>query len=366
MHDVLFITQDARTTETFFRAPTEGLENLRIWVVVDNRSNVLNKIIPKNKDKLSPWRVRPEPDLNLIQGCIDRARDRNIAVFPKLIDGSAIFNHYNQLWKLNSDQIEFRRWHAMAVCLSAVSALHDFYGVEKVMFLDDDTFALQDMSDMFAHGYASGPSFHFGKINKSQEDHVLFGYLKDCLHNVYGSDIVEDLTIEGYDKSPACGGTYLLSDLSRYTEFLREIHTHGSFPKMVMDLQKGKRSGSSICRHIDMAINGLVTRAMGGHRYTSADVRVNLIANRKKGRAGFPKTIRSVPKLLHYVCAQYVKYWTAEWLTMIEKSQDSKGKLIYKTPDRFFDLPDEPLEETVKLSGGIERTYWMHKGRDEG
>ena len=344
MTDVLIITQCPRIVKTFLTVEPKCLEGTRIWVFVDNRNKSTN-IVPFARDKAKQFKVRPSGDMDLIQAAIDSAIEEcNPPVFPHAINGEKLVKHYDDLWNLNSIQRDFRRWHMSSVRFSALSVMKDFYGVDKILALDDDTALFQNPKDMVdRHDNAMNNGGVCAKINKGPYDPEVFGMIADCIGH--------KISIEEYDELPLSWGAIVASNMDNYTQVFKDFYSHPTIAETFLRLQSESRKPSGVLRTIDQVVCGVYQKMVNGTIFKSTEIRFQG-SRKQNGRADYPKTVRSLPVVFHYCDTQLMKWMSAEWVASLIRAKFSSGAEYYQTPIWWYDLPNYPLKETIDLYNG--------------
>lgn len=341
--DIVIVTQCPRLTRSFLQSSPECFEGNRVWVFVDNRQRS-HENVPLVRDKAKQFKVRPVGDMSLIQSAIDISVAEGVPVFPHAIDGKSLVGHYNDIWNLTSEQRDFRAWHMSSVKLSAFSAMHDFYGVDNILILDDDTFLFRNPSELqekYKDAMTDGGIM--SKINQGPYDSEMFDIMSECVgHN---------MDIHEYDKQPLNCGVVIASNLEEYTNVFKNIYQHPDFASKAFRYQNNFRHPSGVLRTIDQTSIGSHQKKIGAGVFENSEARTQG-SRKKNGRADYQKSMRTVPYVFHYVDTQLMKWMTAEWLTFLEKNKTNSGKEYMKTPDRWYKLPNRPLEETVALYRG--------------
>lgn len=260
MHDILIPTSNHILLHNFLTTPSpEIFEGCRIWVVQDDRVIDRDNINGHNLEIHEHWLQRQMSFPENIQAVITSAIGRGVPVYPYAISGSAIIGHYSNKWDLFNPYISQLWNYPMSVKILAVSALQEFYGVERVLALDDDTLFFNPAWTLFEpNGMAMAScdsltpidSFRHGADVTFQRLSVIAGFQHGALQ--------PRAAMKAYNELGYIGCTILMDRISEYTENWKMVFTD----KLIIEDTKSK-----VKRYLSQNLVGIMSMIHGAHIY---------------------------------------------------------------------------------------------------
>lgn len=320
MNDILVPTTNHHLVHNFLTTPDpKNFEGCRIWIVEDNR--VIDR---ETRGTHSCWNRRPVSVNGNVQKVVTNAVELGLPVFPHVISGREIVRHYVEKWKTKAEHTHHMWQYPMTAKILAVSALHDFYGVQSILALDDDTVFFNPASRLFRHSNAMA-AFRMNKrdaipIKDKGKSSATFARLSEIAGYAHGA-YEPSSAIKIYNALGFIGAAIKLVEIPEYTEHWRDVF---------QDSLIVEDKTSHVKKHLSQNLVGIMQIVRDGYIYD----------HRHDGEV-FTSGVESATSserdkriyvdwenltLYHYICGQMRKPLAAYWISRASKCETSTGR----------------------------------------
>lgn len=302
MKDIVVITCDARLLNAFLNYPVsvgkEKWNGCRIWAVTDNR---VRHITEWNERQSKHFWQREHTGFDSIQKVISSAVGNGFPIYPSLISGYSIVQHYLDKWgdELSKDCYGFLKTNVFSVKVLAACAMRDFFDLETVVTMDDDMAIFHPISELLDFDFAFSSTRNtslkpFPHSDKNKEDFAILSEI-----TTQGS-----VTFENYVEAAPNAGAMLTSDIKGYEDMWRRIFTN----KQIASFR------SHIASMIDQVAVPQWLIMNGAHIYSNESYGGDFFFSSPGPK--FQKRRYMNPKVWHYAsCRMEYKPFVAEWLS---------------------------------------------------
>ena len=326
----------------------EIADRVRLWVATDDRPRPK---LPASKDAWKLWRARPAyPEF--VKKQLQIARADGLPVYPYLISGKILTSYFNDVWKLDSIQREFRSTHPMTVKNDIIYGIKDLYGVDDFIYIDEDIRFFENPERLFEYDYAMASEGIFNRFSTKEVGINAMRAYSRCANWELGFTHPDE-AITMNNKQTRSGGVLRVKDPEDYGRGLKAFFTDPYFIKLYKDMLIGKKPGMYLrsSGQVYAAIHQLANR---GHIYGRDEVQTTNRRIKPKIDSGLRGAMPAkmwprskTPVIYHYAVKQDQKWLAAEWVASLKENMEGKGYICH--PDFFKHPKNEPSIETRNM-----------------